>query len=682
MIVAASSRTDSQSPPSARRRLLRAACRLCVEALAVPEPVRPSQWAEQHIVLKSEETQVQPGPYSCAVRPWLKAVHDAKFDNPGKLGVIIVKPSQVMVTRAILNMLFCAGTTTPLNILYMMDIRDKAGDSAVEKFDASVGANETLQRVFGPPEGRKRLRSRKGGTAWQPAIRQSTKTTKKFPGGRWDFVGGGSPGGALSVNYSLVAIDEFDRTEKLFQRGKVGSVWTVAKGRFKATPDRENIWVFSHPTTWEQGVGKLWQELSDCRVWTFDCPHPECKAPVRLKHWHELVRMGVDGKGRLIPETAMLHCPTCGKAISEAQRAVATWPADMPGREGGSGRFESELASEVASTRQYVGLYLHRLADPEISVVAMARELTSCTSEQDRIGVMNMTMGEPYVASRLVVDERSIERCMRRMDNIVLPGGRGGVRLLTVGADVQGTADNPVIVYQARAYDASGNAFVIEADAVAGFAAFAARLRLMKVRRVDDAGVEMPPLSVSTVGIDPNHLTSQVLDFCRWSVISTISNAVIKLVAMRFMSQVSRDAPARLAPDEKRTNPMAPHLGTLPYWYLNRHAWVDREMRRVAEERLLVVCVTPPEYKDHYMSNMLQMVEHKQAWGKEAVEEWVLAKGKRDDYMMGGVYSEAAAALECSPPLDMLGQIEFAPPLPDKRDRPKVRNNWVQGWRR
>ena len=641
------------------RELRRKAYQVMARVLMPKPRVRPSEWAEKNIVLSAEESDI-PGPYRCTLKPWLAAVHDVKFDNPTKKGVVIVKPSQVMVTRAVLNVAFCYAANDPANMLYMLDTREKSGETAVDKFEKTLAANFTLKELF----------------ERQAKVRRATKLNKKFPGGRWDFVGGGSLGPVISQAYRRVFIDEFDRVDKGFPSLETGSVWTVAIGRTMANPDKAELWAFSHPTEWGRGIAERWYSQSDRRVWSFECPH--CRARIMLKRFLDLVRIRADDKGALIADTAEMVCPTCDAVVTDAQRAAAVWPA----AQGGTGQFVSELEESEARKREYVGLFLHRLADPDVSVVTLSRALASCTSEQDRRGVFTVQLGEPYAMSAVDASSEKIDACVQPMQQIILRGGTGGARICVMGVDVQGQKTDLIFVYQTRVYDASGNCFVVAAGAVSGFDALAAIIRRTYVRIADDDGNEMQPLAPMAVGIDPNHGTEQVLDFCRWQIVNAVSNVDVPRVALRFSDHVDREAPAVMAPDRKRYKPGAEHLGKLDYYYCNRHAWVDRELRRVSEERLRVVCVPPTEFKDHYMSNMLQLVTRRKTWGDEQREEWVKAKDKRDDFMIAGVYGEIVGALRCR--LDSLGTDEYAPPVSrDTLAKPTPRGwlSWRSGGR-
>jgi hypothetical protein len=645
----------------------------CGKSLAPKVMPRPSEWSRTSIRLSSDESAGFPGPYRPEWKPFLQDVLDAKFDHPDKLGVIIMKPSQVGVTRAVMNYVLCRAVHRPVPMMYMLDTRDKGMDKADESLRASIQDNADIAHALGLDQsyGGYGGGGRKGGrkkTAWagKARPRRQLMNSIKFTGGRIDIVGGGSVGPVISNPYPVCFLDEYDAIERNFPGDQTGSLWTLAKGRMAATPHLAELWAFSHPTTWDKGIAERYMSQSDQRIWMFDCPRCSTAIAPLWKH----VRYQIDEQtSRMIPETAKFVCPHCASEVTDAQRARAVQRRGST--VGASGRFQTQLPQADASRRAYLGLWIHRLADPAITVLELANQLASCMSERDVRGFYNTILGEPYQQAHGVVDAAAIEDAMkldgtRGGDSAIMLKGRclttasdgtivrsPGVVLVAAGVDVQKSRRQdgaPVLVLNCLAFNTRGNAWTVCCKAISGWDALAHELESFAVPIVHDDGTE-EALGIDWVGIDAAYLTGQALAFCRRRLVSAMGST-IGLVAMRNAPELKRDQPAMNAPERKRIDPAREELGLVDYVYLQRHYWVDRHLRRVIERRLSRACSLPREWAEHYTSQML-VVTQTNEWAK-AQEHWEAQR--RDDYLMAGVYAEAVAALRAK--LDRLG--EFA----------------------
>ncbi|GMV26926.1 MAG: hypothetical protein AMXMBFR58_29570 [Phycisphaerae bacterium] len=633
--------------------------------------MRPSEWAEMHVVLEAKGS-ARPGPFSCDWKPWTRDVHDAHYDNPGKLGVVGVKPEQVGWSRATINIIGCLCDTDPGPTLYITTDQNKALNFATREFDPMVQAVPSLRRSFemGAKQDRELLGS------------------KPFLGGVVDFVGAGTESGVISIARKWVVNDEFQLCAENFPAAS-GDLWDTATGRTKTYRQvgQGGVFAFGHPRFDGEDIMLLFNTLSDMRVWAFDCPH--CSAVV-LPFAERLRFGGLDadktseGVVERDPEQAVFACGSCGAVITDAQRARALWPPRL----GGTGRFHCTLDAEEAARRPYVGLWVLGLADPAKTVREFATEMVAAKTPEKQQTFYNKRAGQPYKRSQAVITEASIERIFaerreRHGGMVVVPGGESGVRMLVTGCDVQAPRMNPTHYVVSIAYAANGMAYLTSADRVSGFTAYQLYLRRLGVA-VDQGNGRMEVAGVRLATRDAGWETKQVLEDTRSTVYSEHGTGRVAQLAVKYVPHLHADNPAVEAPETKRRHPTMLELGLVDYWYLHRHSWVDRAIRRVVEGRLVVVCDVPADFKEHLMANILRPVSKQHGQDREQVE-WYKPDELRDDWLQAIAYAEAGAALTMS--LDRIhaiflaGQQSVEGPASQAQAPQRRTAGWMKRWR-
>lgn len=627
---------------------------------------RPSVWAKNHVYIPAQASPNRPGWYDASLSPQIPAILDARFDNPGKRGVIIIKPAQIGVSTAMLVQLLSATRTTRGRILYVIGNRDKAETFDTDLFMPMVENSPTLARDFerAQVDARSKMRSR------------------PFPGGAVDFVGAGSASSLMSLSYPEACIDEYEQGLEDFP-AKAGSLFEFAKGRQSAPTVRDIAWmsVFSHPRLHMQGIHKLFHELSDQRLATIDCPHCGAAWAPRWAHV-KFTRTREDHEPD--PESAEFCCPACARAISDDKRRAAARPPSL----GGSFRYQSCLADDEAARREWIGLWPHGLLDGGRTVVSFAREYAAVRRDEVALRTwFNLVMGEPFQQTGVIVTPATVREVLAAPRPALLPGGPSGVRLLVAGADVQAPRDNPTIYAAAVAYLHNGVRVLCACERLAGFNALKAWLAGFSVP-VGDAGLfsrgqptGRREIGFSGLGIDENWETGQVLDFCRGSVISAARNAAMVLLPVGFKPHLHADMPSKRASDEKSINPLLPHLGPIKRMELHRHSWVDRVQRAWAEKRVSILGAMPAELEVHMAANVLGPVKTRHTW-ETARLEWEKVKDAQDDWAMAQVYAEVVAALEFG--LDqwamesIVAQTAEAPPRRDWFRRGGRSGSWLK----
>ncbi|MCE2925638.1 MAG: phage terminase large subunit family protein [Phycisphaeraceae bacterium] len=624
-----------------------------------PAPdVKPADWAAANISMPPEVTQ-RPGPVNVDIKPWGRAVLNVRADNPGKKGAIGIKPAQIGYTTAKLLQLMAGVALQPGPALYLISDRDQASFYGSDVFMAVAMATPSLRERFYRDAGA-RAASVKDDQTQRELLSQ-----KPYKGGRVDFVGAGSVAKVSSRTYRDVYIDEYETFQDNWPTDKAGDGWTFAHGRTRMVAASAWIETWSHPRRKGEGIDKLYHEQSDQRHWTFCCPHAECRK--RFAPRWKMVRYAVRGvgpggdateEGTIDPATARLHCPHCDRIITDADRAREVWAkgARVPGE--GSGALVSELEPAKAATREYVGLWIHALCDPDVTVVGLAMGWASKKSVAERMAYMNVMIGEGFEESGSDITPEVLSKIIATAERVSVPGGPMGCQYMTVGVDVQAPEANPTLYVKATAWSVSGMGFTVGLVKLRGWAQLHRYLSELTVPLDDPAerGLDRPVLTAHLCAIDCGYLTGQVLDFCRTPIVHATGHHRIKLLPVRFAAHVKSTLPAVMPSEGKRTDPRRPHLGPLPLWELHRHTWVGRTISRMQNGAEAIICAVPEDYAAHATANVLMPVEDEHGWNSARME-WGKIKGRRDDWMMAGVYAEAGAALDDDLRLDRLYEL-------------------------
>lgn len=600
-----------------------------------PERMPPSEWAERKVVLRAEQS-ARPGPYSCGWKPWIRDVHDVVYLEPHKIGFICKKPSQVGITRVALNLMGHACDCDPGPVLYIPDTFDKAKTYSVDQFGPMIESIPSLAAKF----------------AVAAKDRREKMEERPFVGGKVTFAGAGSETGVTSEPRMHIVLDEYEQSWKNFKRATGGDLLEAAFGRVETYKDVAKIYIFGHPGEEGEDIDHLFTTISDMRRWVFDCPH--CRGVVepkssRVSFGTYAVDLGAGlaaiDEAKINVDDAQFLCPHCVRAISDGDRARAT----LAVRDGGSGRFETELGAAEAAARPFVGLAINRLADPSVTVREWASRFCRAKSPEARKTFLNKS-GETIPKARAILRMSTIAEAISRGVGVTLPGGELGVRFLTSGTDVQSPKDNPTLYTQVRAYTPTGTIFLVAAVKLRGWNEWHEFHRTFYVQTKDGEAVRR--LSIKFAGIDSQYETGQVLDNSRVRIYSPETNLAVKYVPLNYESKMSAEPWFRMPSVEKRTNPARPDLGPIDRYYLHRHTVVDREMRLWIEKKVIVALdprygpELPPDFRGHMLAQVLRPVKDLHGQEDQQREEWEKPKEMRDDWMQAGAYAGAVAVIE------------------------------------
>lgn len=592
---------------------------------------RPSEWARKHVILPPEESN-RPGPYDPDYLPWLIDIVDAEYDHPEKKGMICPKMSQGGFTVAMLVQMAWCCYANPGPMLYVTDTEAKTIDTAVSRFAPIIQNSPLLRGIFDDIGDRRELMEK-----------------RPYKGGVVDFATAGSESGLISGARRAIWLDEYQLSSEKFPSAS-GDMWMTACARTETFADRSWVVALGHPRYEGEDIDALFRDFSDQARWVWDCPH--CQGTIDVK-W-EMVEFdtppGEDGStktlAKLDPETARLKCPHCRAVISDQQRAVAV-QRKASGAPGATGRYESPLAPEVASKRDYLGRDTHRLCSPRKTVLEMAKVYTKCNTPEKLQTFLNKECGERVKQTRAAVRVEIIQkaRTLPAQWAEPLPGGRLGIKIVCSGTDVQSEGERPTFFTQVRAYAATGRRFVMWAGLLVGWPAWHEFHRTFAVKIAGEGGVAPSRMGVRVAAIDYKRWTPTILDNCRVATYSEATNARVLYYPVGYEPHVTRELPAVDPPAAKLLHPSRPDLGPLERKYLCRHHWVDREIRLWMQGDVEARCELSDVFTAHMMSNVLRPVAKKHGMERD-LEEWACPQEFRDDYLQAGAYCEAGAALK------------------------------------
>ena len=109
------------------------------EGLSRQSLTNVSEWAEKYRVMGKPF----PGKWSFKYHPWLKAMHDSKYDfNVGQ------KAAQMGYTETVLNWIFKSIDLDGESCLYVLPTSDDASDFSASRFDPALEESEHLNNLF------------------------------------------------------------------------------------------------------------------------------------------------------------------------------------------------------------------------------------------------------------------------------------------------------------------------------------------------------------------------------------------------------------------------------------------------------------------------------------------------------------------------------------------------------
>lgn len=369
-----------------------------MEALQVIRPpgkMTVSQWADENRMLSIGESS-RPGRWSTDFVPYLRAIMDA-FNDPEVEEIILVKPTQVGGTEAMLNMMGYAICLDPGPMLVVYPKETLAELISDHRIQPMINSSPDLKKRFDS---------------------SSKKDDLKFSGGIYiGVVGANSPSDLASRPVRYLFLDEEDKFPE--RAGKEAAPAALAMERQSSYQNNKKTMRASTPV-FEQGV--IWQSWlnANTRMQCFvKCPHCEAEWTFKFKQlkWPEGAE---EDQAR---EQAFYVCEECGAVINDLQRMSmikqCRW---KPTKSSGS--------------KRRIAFHLNVFYSPWKRLGDIAAEFIKSKKRPELLqNFINSWLAEPFKEVEIKLDsEKLLETRQSIYQQYEIPPG---TVLLTGGVDVQ-----------------------------------------------------------------------------------------------------------------------------------------------------------------------------------------------------------------------------------------------------
>jgi phage terminase large subunit GpA-like protein len=390
---------------------------------APPEPVTPSVWAREHLI-------VPDGPlagerWDPALTPYASVIMDELAPDAPHNEVVVRKSAQTGLTTVMIGWMGSAIVSAPCRMMIVMPTIEALGEFATEKLTPAINETPALRAVVAPQTSR----SGEGSTA----------TRKKFPGGSLVLANANSASDLSSKTIKYVGCDEVDRwPEELPGQGDPMELVDARYMAFRATGDWKKFQISTPTVEGSSRIDDAFQQ-GDQRYWHVECPG--CSEMIRLEFRNLKFN-------RTKPFRAHYVAQCCGRPIEAYER-----PGLLR-----SGRF---IATEPGPNRP-ASYHVDTLVSLLVTWDDVAGKWWDAQGDEKKLAAFyNLWLGLPY---RVRGDAPEWERLLERREDYprrVIPAGG----LVFLGfADVQASG----IYYAIKAYGRDQVSWTVDADYLEG----------------------------------------------------------------------------------------------------------------------------------------------------------------------------------------------------------------------
>ncbi|OJX47969.1 MAG: hypothetical protein BGO81_21560 [Devosia sp. 66-22] len=354
--------------------------------------------------------------------------------------ITIMCCTQTMKTSVLENTLGYFAHLDPAPMLVLQPKDEMADAFSKERIAPMIASSPALRAIMGDH------RTRTGA---------DTLRFKKFPGGFLAMASAGSPSNLAMRAIRIVLLDEIDK----YETSKEGDPVALAEER-TATFTTNRLSIRACSPTWEE-TSRIYKSYveGDQRKPFVDCPH--C-GHSQVLDFFEHVRWNKNEDGSHRPETAHIHCESCGAEWSEAERMkIVSTKYAIQHRQTkafhccGSHqdplierRWEWDDEHQIGYAickecgrrgvpNRHASFWASKLYSPFISVVGLVEKWLSAQDDQDtKQTFYNTQLGVPFKAeTHRAIDAHLLAARAEPYDGTKeLPEG---VVVLTAGIDVQ-----------------------------------------------------------------------------------------------------------------------------------------------------------------------------------------------------------------------------------------------------
>ncbi len=465
--------------------------RAALSSLRPPGKKKVSEWADENRVLTLSESS-KPGPWRTDYVPYLRDIMDA-FSDPDVEEIIVLKPTQVGGTEAILNMMGSAICQDPGPMLVVYPDKETAEKVSDHRIQPMIRNCRELSKRY--DENSKRL-------------------DLNFSGGiNIGLVGANSPSGLSSFPIRYVFLDEEDKYP--VQAGKEASPAKLAMERQKTYAANKKTVRVSTPVLESGPTWKNWTKADTQMECFVTCPHcgKEWTFKFRQLKWP-------DGSNPdQARKNAFYVCEECDCLISDAERIEMIRKC----------RWKATRTNE---SRRRIAFRLNAFYSPSIRFGDVAAEFLDDKDQPELLqNFINSWLGEPFKeveremdAERLLAERQSDYKKLEVPPHTVI---------LTGGVDVQRKCFYWVI----RAWRANMTSYNI-----AHGQAFTWR-EIETVMNAEYRDRRGNKYQINLCGVDSGDQTDDVYDFCgvnrEWSV--PVKGSSNRLIAKYRPTTIDRD---------------------------------------------------------------------------------------------------------------------------------------------
>ena len=289
-------------------------------ALAPPERVGPSEWAERYRILGAK-VAAEPGPYRMSRTPYLREIHDALGD-PRIRKVVVQAPAQTGKSELGRNFIGWIADQSPGPVLLVLPTKETAREHIDERVIPMFQDTPQLAALL----------TGKAHDLKKSAVICTTCTI--YTG--WS----GSANALASRPIQYVILDEVDKYPPY--SGKEADPISLAEVRTQTYEHRAKIYIVSTPTVDSGPIAKAYNGCIDRRTCHVPCPLCDVFNELEWKHVHwegQDESTEEDLRSRQAAFDAGLakawyECPSCEGHITDAQRlpmvARGKWVSSSP----------------------------------------------------------------------------------------------------------------------------------------------------------------------------------------------------------------------------------------------------------------------------------------------------------------------------------------------------------------
>ncbi len=384
-------------------------------AVAPPERISVSQWAERHRVLLGQ-TSSESGPWRNSRTPYLSAIMDA-FSDPHLERIVLCKGSQLGGTEAIYNMLGYAIEQDPAPSMIVMPTVELARSVSSTRIQPMIDASPVLKDRK-PIDGD-----------------DFTLLEMVFPGMVLALVGANSPASLASRPVRNVFIDECDKFPRFI--GKEADPISLAQERQKTFWNKKTV-IVSTPTTED---GQITTQLAACDVvYDFHVPCPHCGAMQVLRFaqikWPETLDRRDPSYPLRVREAAWYECEECQGHVDNLHRPAMLQAGEWRPRKVDHHRYPDEgLVDKEPTQPRSVGFHLPSFYSPWLTWGDIAEVFVRAKDIPEKLmNVVNSWFAEPWAVKALDMKEDQILTLRNELPPGIAPSGTVA---LTAGFDLQ-----------------------------------------------------------------------------------------------------------------------------------------------------------------------------------------------------------------------------------------------------